>query len=693
VKVLVADDNAQNRYLLEQLLAGNGHQCVAAASGTSALALVRAERFDAIVSDILMPGMDGFQLCREIKADPLLAGLPVIFYTATYTEPGDVELGLRLGASHYLIKPADPEVILAALQNPVPASGSAAEPAHDEIYLAQYNSRLVRKLESKSHELERANADLLKTNLVLSDEIARRRTAEKTARAALELQRAALESTADGILAVDADGQIIAWNRRFAEIWRLAPDEGEPWHSFAQLFPRLCAQTVDPQSCALEWTTRVTESNRDSFDLMSLSDGRTLERLSRPLRAPDGREGSVWTFRDITERRQAEESQRLLQNQLFELQKMEALGVLAGGIAHDFNNILTAILGQTALAAGQLPAGHPVQEALATVTKAGGRAAQLVRQILTFSRHQEPERQVIQPDAVVDEALKLMRSTLPAPVAIETDFASDIPAIKVDPTQIHQLLINLGTNASHAMNGRGLIRVSLRAVQAPESGPPELRPGLYAMLSVRDNGPGIDSRLVRRIFEPFFTTKPPGQGTGLGLAVVHGIVKSYGGHIAVQSVPGHGAEFQIFLPAATETGSASPAPSHGILRRGRGELVLLAEDDPGVREYLLALLERLGYLVDACPTAEDALDRFKNGRRDYAVVLTDLSLPGMSGSELGLQVRQIKPDLPVIVMTGYFSADELERDRAAVRFELLLKPCSAETLSDTVYRAIGLKKG
>jgi signal transduction histidine kinase/DNA-binding response OmpR family regulator len=692
VKVLVADDNAQNRYLLEQLLARNGHQCVAAASGTSALALIRAERFDAIVSDILMPGMDGFQLCREIKADPVLAGLPVIFYTATYTEPGDVELGLRLGASHYLIKPADPEVILATLQNLVAVPGSAAESAQDEIYLAQYNSRLVRKLESKSHELERANTDLLKTNLALSDEIGRRRAAEQTARAALELQRAALESTADGILAVDADGRIVAWNRRFAEIWRLVPDEGKPWHSFAQLFPRLCAQTVDPESCTLEWKTRAMEGKPDAFDLMSLSDGRTLERLSSPLRAPDGRAGSVWTFRDITERRQAEESQRLLQNQLFELQKMEALGVLAGGIAHDFNNILTAILGQTALAAGQLPAGHPVQEALATVARAGGRAAQLVRQILTFSRHQEPERQIIQPNAVVDEALKLMRSTLPAPVAIETDFASDVPAIKVDPTQIHQLLINLGTNASHAMNGRGLLRVSLRAVQAPGSGPPELRPGLYAMLSVSDNGPGIDPHLLRRIFEPFYTTKPPGQGTGLGLAVVHGIVKSYGGHITVRSDPGHGAEFQIFLPAATETGSASPAPSNGILRRGRGELVLLAEDDPGVREYIIALLERLGYLVDACTTAEDALDRFKNGRRDYAVVLTDLSLPGMSGSELGLQLRQIKPDLPVILMTGYFSSNELERDRVSVRFDLLLKPCSAETLSDTVYRAIGLKK-
>ncbi len=692
MKVLVADDNAQNRYLLEQLLARNGHHCIAAASGTSALALLREGRFDAIVSDILMPGMDGFQLCREIRGDPALAGLPVIFYTATYTEPGDVELGLRLGASHYLIKPADPEVILAALQNLVAAPGSAAEPARDETYFAQYNSRLVRKLESKSHELERANADLLKTNLALGDEIARRRTAEKTARAALELQRAALESTADGILAVDADGRIVAWNRRFAEIWQLAPDESEPWHSFAQLFPRLCAQTVDPESCALEWNTRVTESNRDTFDLMSLADGRTLERLSSPLRAPDGREGSVWTFRDITERRQAEESQRLLQNQLFELQKMEALGVLAGGIAHDFNNILTAILGQTALAAGQLPAGHPVQEALATVTRAGGRAAQLVRQILTFSRHQEPERQVIQPNAVVDEALKLMRSTLPAPVAIETEFASDVPAIKVDPTQIHQLLINLGTNASHAMNGRGLIRVSLRAVQAPGFGPPELRPGLYAMLSVSDNGPGIDPHLMRRIFEPFYTTKPPGQGTGLGLAVVHGIVKSYGGRVTVQNNPGHGAEFQIFLPAATETGSVPPVPSNGILRRGRGELVLLAEDDPGVREYIIALLERLGYLVDACTTAEDALDRFKNGRRDYALVLTDLSLPGMSGSELGLQLRQIKPDLPVILMTGYFSSDELDRDRASLRFDLLLKPCSAETLSDTVYRAIGLKK-
>jgi len=690
LKILVADDNAQNRYLLEQLLAASGHHCTGVTNGAEALTRARADHFDVLMSDVLMPQMDGFQLCREIKADPALAHLPVIFYTATYTEPGDIELGLRLGAAHYLIKPAEPEMILAALRN-LAVAGGVVEPPREEVFLAQYNSRLVHKLEHKSQELERANADLLKTNLALSDEIGRRRVAEKSARTTLELQRATLESTADGIMAVDADGRVVTWNRRFMEIWRLPLEENGPLPSFDRLLARICGQAADPAACLQNWKDVSTAAAAETFEVVILADGRALERLSRPLHSPDGRDGRVWTFRDISERHQAEEAQRSLQTQLFEMQKMEALGVLAGGIAHDFNNILTAILGQTALAAGQLPAKHPVQESLAIVAKAGGRAAQLVRQILTFSRHQEPERQVIKPAAVVEEAVKLMRSTLPASVTIETDFAPDVPALKVDPTQVHQLLINLATNADHAMHSHGRIRVALRTVRAPLEGPPELRAGVYALLSVSDTGPGIDPQVVRRIFEPFYTTKPPGQGTGLGLAVVHGIVTSYGGHIAVQSTPGEGAEFQIYLPAATETGSAPPISPSGALRRGRGELVLIAEDDPGVREYLVALLVRLGYRAEACMTAEDALGKFKDRPQDYAIALTDLSLPGMSGSELGRRMRQLRPDLPVIIMTGYFSSDELEKERASMQFDLLLKPCSAETLSDTIYRVLNLK--
>jgi len=326
------------------------------------------------------------------------------------------------------------------------------------------------------------------------------------------------------------------------------------------------------------------------------------------------------------------------------------------------------------------------------VTKAGNRATELVRQILTFSRHQEPDCKPVRLEEVVREALQLIRSTLPAGVKVETDFAPEIPPVRADQTQLHQVLMNLATNADHAMGGRGVLRISLRAVQAPGEGPAELRPGRYAFLSVCDSGPGIEERVMRRLFEPFFTTKPAGQGTGLGLAVVHGIITSFGGHIVVKSTPGHGADFQIFLPMTAGTVEAVEAAGTGALRLGHGELVLVAEDDAGVRDFVTALLRRLKYQVEACATAEEALGRFGQHPQDFAVVLTDLSMPGMSGSQLAQELRSRRPDLPVIIMTGYFSSTNLEQDRVAMHFDLLMKPCSAETLSETVYRVLNLNR-
>ena len=687
MKILIADDNAQNRYLLEQLLTGHGHQCVTASNGREALDRVQAEPFDAIIADILMPVMDGFQFCRELKADPAFAAIPFIFYSATYTEPGDIALGRQLGAAHYLIKPAEPQVILDALRHLSGAAEAGPAPVPEEVFLVQYNARLIHKLESKMVELERSNHNLLKTNLALSDEIGRRRQAEKAVRSTLELQRATLESTVDGILAVDADGRIIAWNRSFKQMWRL-PDEESPLRAFADLVARLGPLTTE----VLEWQVVAGGTEAETFDLITLTDARTFERYSRPLVAPGGRPGRVWTFRDITERRQAEDVRRSMQSQLFELQKMEALGVLAGGIAHDFNNILTAILGQTSLAASQLPDGHPVQDSLAVVTKAGNRATELVRQILTFSRHQETDCKPVRLEEVVREALQLMRSSLPAGVKVETDFAPGIPPVRADQTQLHQVLMNLATNADHAMDGRGTLQITLRAVEAPAEGPAELRPGRYAFLSVRDSGPGIDDRVMRRLFEPFFTTKPAGRGTGLGLAVVHGIITGFGGHIAVRSLPGQGADFQIYLPTTTGNVESVEATAAGALRLGHGELVLVAEDDVGVRDFVTALLRRLKYRVEACATAEEAVEKFSQRPQDFSLVLTDLSMPGMSGSQLAQELRSRRSDLPVIIMTGYFSSTELEQDRVAMHFELLLKPCSVETLSEAIYRVLNLNR-
>ena len=692
MNILIADDNAQNRYMLEQLLTAAGHTCVSVANGREALTRVRGGSYQAIVSDILMPVMDGFQFCRELKSDPALAGIPFMFYTATYTEPGDVEFGLKLGAAHYLVKPSEPEVILAALGNLHRSAGPASPAPEPDDYLAQYNARLVTKLESKMLQLERANADLLKSNFALSDEVGRRRTAEKSASAALALQQATLESTADGIVAVNDRGRVLAWNRSFIELFGLPP-ETAPVGTLDEMIASLAGRSAEPEPGLDEWRGAVGTPGPVEPTVLSLNDGRVLERLGRPLQLGDGRSGRVWTVRDVTERHRAEAGRHAMQMQLFELQKVEALGVLAGGIAHDFNNILTAMLGRTSLASMMLEPTHPAQESLADAVRAGQRAAELVRQILTFSRHQEPIRQVLRLEPVISEALKLAGSTLPAGVQVTLSTAAEVPNVKVDPTQIHQVLINLITNANHAMKGRGRVRVTLSAVTMPGGqGPPDLRPGHYAVIGVGDTGPGIDERVRRRIFEPFFTTKPAGQGTGLGLAVVHGIVIGYGGYVEVTNQPGSGAEFRLYLPAVAGEVTDSNPPALAGVRRGAGELVLVAEDDTSVRDFLRVVLERMGYRCETAPSAEEALAKFQVKPTAYAVLLSDLSMPGMSGIELSRAVHLARPELPVIIMTGYLSADEIDLDQIGRDFNLLRKPCSAEALSDMIHLVLGQRR-
>ncbi len=689
MKILVTDDNAQNRYLLQQLLLSAGHECLLGANGAEGLTHVRAKPCDIIISDILMPEMDGFQFCREVMADEALRRIPFIFYTATYTEPGDEKLGLSLGAVRYLIKPAEPEAILAALdevmQNRAPAATEAL-PA-DEVFLKQYNARLVEKLEHKMLQLEQANTELLKTNAALGDEISRRFAAEKAARAACEVQRATLESTADAILAVDGEGTVAACNHAFIELWKLTT----PPRDLSTLMPRLAVQTAKPAELTETWGKLAAGRSPRTSGMLGMADGRTVEWAVLPLHAPDGRPGWVWTCRDITERIREEDTRRSMQAQLHELQKMEALGVLAGGVAHDFNNVLTAIMGQTSLASTRLADDHEAQESLQAVMAASHRAAELVRQILTFSRRQEPKRVNVKVRPLVLDALKFLQSTLPAGVVVETDLAGGDETVRADPTQLHQVLINLATNASHAMNGRGRLQISTRIIPAGGDAPTELLSARCVVLTVKDNGVGMDEATRRRIFEPFFTTKAPGEGTGLGLAVVHGIVKNNGGVIQVTSSPGAGAEFRVYLPATGGAVETSEATLRTSVLRGNGERILVAEDNEAVRNYLRELLAGLGYQTTCCNSAEDALSAFERSPTEYAALVTDLSMRGMTGLELLKAARAIRPGLPAVVLTGYFNADAAERGARAADYELLLKPCSAETIGETLHRVLRIQ--
>ena len=398
----------------------------------------------------------------------------------------------------------------------------------------------------------------------------------------------------------------------------------------------------------------------------------------------------VATIRDITNRKNAEAHRERLEQQLRQSQKMEAIGTLAGGIAHDFNNILTAILGYAELLRAQVHGQAGVVDRFGEITKAGSRAKDLVAQILTFSRRQEHSRTAMSLGPAIDEALKLMRAAIPTTVEIDAEVDPDLPPVLADATQIHQVVMNLAANAAAAMGGgpgRLLVRcraVDLNAVGAADTG---LSPGRYVRLSIEDTGCGMPAEVLERIFDPFFTTKGPGEGTGLGLSVVHGIVKAHEGAITVDSRVGEGTAFRIYFPALREREPARARPRPTAVT-GQGEHILCVDDEPALVELLRDQLESLGYRVSAYVSPLEALSNFLEHPLDFDVLLTDFTMPGMSGADLAERILKVRPELPVVMATGYGHVVTEERVRELGVRPLLQKPFSMAILGEAIQDAL-----
>ena len=397
---------------------------------------------------------------------------------------------------------------------------------------------------------------------------------------------------------------------------------------------------------------------------------------------------------DVTERLQAEASLRLLEVQLRESQKMEAIGTLAGGIAHDFNNILASILGNLDLARQDVGAGHPALESLEQIHKASLRARILVQQILIFSRRQpEPAgRQAVR--APVAETLALLRTTLPAGVQMQVDLADAPLFVLADATQLHQVVMNLCTNAWQALkDGVGCISVVLDSTLigdgvAPRAG--YLPPGRYAHLQVSDDGTGMDAAVQAHVFEPFFTTKPVGQGTGLGLSGVHGIVATHGGAITLDSAPGRGSTFDVYLPlldAPVDSVPVSPVAPQVSLA-GQGQHVLYVDDDELMLEMVQHLLQRLGYRVRGFADPQAALTAIREQPHAFDLVVTDFNMPAMSGLQLAAALAALRPDLPIILSSGYVTEDmRTQAIRLGVR-DVLHKENTLDELGKIVGRVL-----
>ncbi len=385
---------------------------------------------------------------------------------------------------------------------------------------------------------------------------------------------------------------------------------------------------------------------------------------------------------DVTEKWQ-------LEKRLAQAQKMEAIGTLAGGIAHDFNNILSAIIGYTELSLIDIPRGSALQNNLQQVLKAGSRPKELVRQILTFSRQRENELVPVKVNLIVNEALKLLRASLPATIKIRHDIQSDM-SVMTDPTNIHQVLMNLCTNASFAMQEKGgILEVSLSDADLGADfikHHPDVTPGRFVTLTVRDSGCGMPPEVTERIFDPFYTTKKMGEGTGMGLSVVHGIVRSHGGTIIVESSPGKGSTFSVFFPAVEA--EATDQTNQAQLVITGNERILFVDDEDFQADIGKRMLERLGYRVTAKTSSIEAFELFRQSPDTFDLVITDMTMPDMTGDVLARKLIALRPDIPIIVCTGYSERINSDIVREIGIKELAMKPVVMKDIARMIERIL-----
>ncbi len=555
----------------------------------------------------------------------------------------------------------------------------SADGAPTGVYAWEFQNTVTRQWFDCRDQAIRWHDGRLVRMEIATDITLRKQATEEISKAKDEWERT-FAAIGDIATIQDAEHRILRANRKACEMLNRSAEE---------LTGKFCYEvfhggTQPCEGCpavltAMDVTTHTAEIVHEGL-------GRTFAVSASPVCGPDNTlQNIIYMSRDITE-------MKALEQQLRQAQKMEAIGTLAGGIAHDFNNILTPILGYSELVIERLPESSNEHGLVQEIQKAGIRAKELVKQILTFSRQSEQQRQPVMIHLIVKEALKLLRSSIPTTIAIKQN-VGDCGLVMADPTQIHQILMNLCTNAYHAMQeSGGELDISLSVVEITAQDYLDnlaLQPGPHVKLSVRDTGCGIPKEQQERIFEPYFTTKKQGEGTGLGLSVVHGIVQSHHGHITVYSEPGQGTEFHVYLPQITVQNGGGAEDSKAVaIPRGNGT-ILLVDDEVAVGQMLRELLLSMGYEVVLCASSAQALETFQQNGAHIDLVFTDMTMPGMTGAELARRIKQLNPAMPVVLCTGFSESIDEEKARRMGIDGYLLKPVIKRQLAQTIHEVMG----
>ncbi|HKU41965.1 MAG TPA: response regulator [Polyangiales bacterium] len=684
-RILVVEDSATQAQELSFLLETEGFRVEVARDGGSGLTRCLREPVDVVLSDVVMPEIDGYELCRRLKANPATAHIPVILLTSL-ADPMDIVHGLECGADNFITKPYEPEYLMGRLRR----------------LLDNRTLRAQRKVEvgvdvllmGKRFTINSEREQILDLLISTFEEVLRSRAreyeaklSEETLRESHRFLQSALDALQSAIAILNENGEIISANaawRRLAQARRWSFPNAGVGKSYASL----CREAfgLEGEDCAKlsDGVNSVQNGSRERFQLeyhawphtdprwFALSATRFEDRGQRLVAVEHG---------DITERKQ-------LEHQFLQSQKMEAVGQLAGGVAHDFNNLLTVITGYSVLLQGELPKDDPKRADLDEIVHAVETGAALTRQLLTFSRKQVFKPTVIDINQAITELERMLRRLIGEDIDYCTVLEPSIGRVRADPNQVQQILMNLVVNARDAMPHGGKLTVeTANALLDPgyASSHPNVRPGNYVMLTVSDNGQGMDLNTQAHIFEPFFTTKAVGKGTGLGLSTVYGIVQQSGGHVWVYSEPGFGTTFRIYLPRIDErpAQTATDSQSKRVVRPP-SETVLVVEDNDAVRIMLCRILRALGYRVIEAPHAKGALEQCERAGASIDLLISDVVMPDMSGLDLAYQLRTVRPGLRVLLMSGYSGLAVTRHGELGTDLPFLQKPFNPDTVARKV---------
>ncbi|MBF0398580.1 MAG: response regulator [Desulfobacterales bacterium] len=667
MKILVVEDDENSRLLQHYILDSAGYEVISAENGKDGLLLAESNIPDLIISDILMPVMDGYSLCREIRKNKKLYHIPFIFYTATYTSDKDKKLALDLGATKFIIKPMDPMEFLKNVKETLADNIQSLNHLNEKSPLeleTEYSSVLASKLEKKVSILEEKQKEL-----ELSEQKYRR------------LVEVLHENYF--FYAYDSNGTLTYISPSFTNVLGYTKEDG-----MLGIMKYLTDNPINKEALKkFELNLRGVRQSQYEVEMYHKNGSvRFLELTEHPVISNKSLkvEQIEGIAHDITERKLIESEKAKLQESLRRIEKNQALGTLASGISHDFNNILMCIIGYTEMLQLNLPKNLKWHSYIEQILSASKRASDLLKQILSFSRRTEQEKRPLKLQPIINEALELLRGSMPRTIEIQNYIDKHSPPVMADPTQIYEILINLCTNAYHAMREKGgILKVILSTKKIePNQDYYDIKPGSYVCIEVIDNGCGIEKNIQDRIFEPYFTTKPKGEGTGIGLAVVNGIVQNHNGYIKFYSEPQKGTKFYIYFPIAELDCKEEKSNSEDLhLKKGKGEHILVIDDDVNTVRILKDMIVQLNYRVTCKTNSLEALSIFKSESSKFDLVMTDFSMPNIDGITLSKELLKVRSNIPIILCTSFNEIINEENTKEIGIYKYLMKPVTLRTLS------------